>query len=348
MKRIFKNAIVDKTLTDIITEDGVIRAVERCDLPGEDLGGAQVFPGLVDIHTHGCAGQDCMTGDIAAIAQFEQAHGITAFCPTTMTAPFSALRKATASLPQVNGGADILGFHLEGPFLSEKYAGAQDPQELMPPDLQAFGELPYVRMVTLAPELEGALPFIRGCGCPAFLGHTGCDYQTAMAAFDAGAVGLTHTFNAMSPLHHREPGPIGAAFDKGAYVQVIGDGQHLHPAVVRMLYRMFGPERMVLISDSMPATGVSDGDYLFGGLPVHVCGGVARTESGALAGSTSTLYDCVLSVIRMGIPAGDAFRMASRTPSELLGEKRGRIAPGFRADLLVTDEEYRLIRVITA
>lgn len=344
---ILKNVTVGKTLTDITVENGIITHVGKTDRNGEDLGGARVVAGLLDIHTHGCVGEDMMSGDLAAIARYERAHGITAFLPTTMAAPIEEICRATAECPVVEDGAAILGYHMEGPYLAEKYKGAQPASVLKAPDLAEFAAIPNIRVVTVAAELDGAVEFIEKCGCPVFLGHTAAGYDVADAAFRAGAVGLTHTFNAMSPLHHRDPGPIGAAIDHNAYVQVIGDGVHLHPAVVRMLYRLFGAERMVLISDSMAATGMADGEYMLGSQHTVVKDGAARLkENGALAGSTANLWDVVQRVIGMGIPPEDAFRMASETPAKLLGEKRGVIAEGYAADLVVVDEEYNVVRVL--
>ncbi|MBE6768493.1 MAG: N-acetylglucosamine-6-phosphate deacetylase [Ruminococcaceae bacterium] len=344
---VLKNVLVGDTLTDITVNDGVITHVGKTSLEGEDLGGARVVAGLLDIHTHGCVGEDLMYGDLAAIARYERAHGITAFLPTTMAAPIEEIRRVTAECPVVEDGAVILGYHMEGPYLAEKYKGAQPASVLKAPDLAEFATLPHVRVVTVAPELDGAVEFIEKCGCPVFLGHTAAGYDMADEAFRAGAAGLTHTFNAMSPLHHRDPGPIGAAIDHNAYVQVIGDGVHLHPAVVRMLYRLFGAERMVLISDSMAATGMADGEYMLGSQHTVVKDGAARLkENGALAGSTTNLWDVVQRVIGMGIPPADAFRMASETPARLLGEKRGVIAEGYAADLVVVDEDYNVVRVM--
>jgi N-acetylglucosamine-6-phosphate deacetylase len=204
-------------------------------------------------------------------------------------------------------------------------------------------------MVTLAPELAGAEAFITSCrahGISVALGHTRADYETARRAFRLGADNLTHTCNAMPPLLHRAPGPIGAALTEGAYVQVISDGVHLHPAMVLSLYRMFGAERMILISDSMRATGLPDGEYDLGGQSMTVSGGVARTHDGALAGGTTPLYACVLRAISFGIPAEEAFRMASDTPARLLGLNKGRIEVGYDADFCLVGEDYRFLKAL--
>lgn len=344
---VLKNVRVGEIVTDIEVKNGRITRVGQSTLDGEDFGGMRVVAGLLDIHTHGCVGEDLMYGDLANIARYQRVHGITAFLPTTMAAPVEEISRITATCPVVEEGAAILGYHMEGPYLAEKYKGAQPASVLKAPDLAEFAAIPNIRVVTVAAELDGATDFIKACGCPVFLGHTAAGYDVADQAFRAGAVGLTHTFNAMSPLHHRDPGPIGAAMDHNAYVQVIGDGVHLHPAVVRMLYRLFGAERMVLISDSMAATGMADGEYMLGSQHTVVKDGAARLkENGALAGSTTNLWDVVQRVIGMGIPPADAFRMASETPARLLGEKRGVIAEGYVADFVVVDEEYNVVRVM--
>ena len=201
-------------------------------------------------------------------------------------------------------------------------------------------------MVTLAPELCGSDEFIKKCTSVVSIGHTDCDYNTACNAINSGAKCLTHTFNAMPPLHHRNPGPIGAAIDKNIYVQVICDGLHIHPSVIRTLYRLFGKERMILISDSMRATCLSDGEYEFGGQTITVTNGVARTPEGAIAGSTSTLIQCVKKAIEFGISEEDAFYMASRTPAVLMGENKGLIKEGFDADLISVDDNLNIDKVI--
>ena len=199
-----------------------------------------------------------------------------------------------------------------------------------------------IKMVTLALELTGSMDFIKNCKAVVSIGHTDCDYETAMEAIKNGAKCLTHTFNAMPPLHHRNVGPIGAAIDENIYVQVICDGLHLHKSIVTMLYRTFGADRMILISDSMRATGLSDGEYEFGGQMIDVKGGIARTKDGALAGSTSNLMQCVKKAIKFGIPKEDAIKMATQTPANLLGIKEGKIKVGYDADFVVIDDSMNV------
>lgn len=344
---IYKNAKVNGLLIDIRTENGKIVELDYFDEGDVDLKGYRVYPGLFDVHAHGCAGYDTMDGNhLSEMSEFLAKNGTTSWLPTTMTVPMEDIGKVVNCDTDVVTGANVVGFHAEGPYVSVKYKGAQNENYIQKPDLEAFRSLKNIKLITLAPELEGAIEFIKNCGCPVSLGHTDASYDYAVEAIKSGALCITHTFNAMAPLHHREPGAIGAAIDKNIYVQVISDGLHLHPSVVRMLYRLFGPERMVLISDSMCATGVSDGDYMFGGQPISVENGVARTLSGAIAGSTSTLFECVKKAISFGIPEQDAFRMASRTPAEMLGIKKGCILVGYDAEFIAVDDELNLVMCV--
>ena len=205
-------------------------------------------------------------------------------------------------------------------------------------------------MVTIAPESEGSAEFIRAVTpeCIVSIGHTDCTYETALEAIENGASCLTHTYNAMPPFHHRNPGPIGAAFERHIYVQIICDGFHISKPVVLATYKMFGADRMLLISDSIRSAGLPDGEYESGGLKVFLKNGAARLADGTIAGSSATLLDCVKKAVEFGIPLDDAVRMASRTPAELLGVKKGRIEPGYDADLLITDRKLNIKTVITA
>lgn len=334
MKAVFKNAVIHGRVTDITVEDGVITSLEPCDLPGVDIGGKTVIPGLVDIHIHGCGGFDSTDGETADIAPILAQHGTTSFLPTIMTAPADRIKALTSAIPETEG-AKVLGYHLEGPYISPQYAGAQNEKYMKEPDIEEFKEFGNTEMVTLAPELHGAMEFIKNCGVHVSLGHTACDYDTAVMAFNAGADCLTHTFNAMKPIHHRAPGMIPAAADCKAYVQVICDGIHIHPSVIRLLYKLFGADKMILISDSMPAAGLPDGEYTLGGDRVIVKEGVARTPDGALAGSTSFLLDCVKHATDFGIPFDDAVKMAATTPAAYLNKKLGKLEVGYPADFLV-------------
>ncbi len=340
---IYKNANIDGKLLDIQTENGKIVAVGALAGDGIDVKGLRVYPGLFDIHSHGCVGCDTMDGNhLAEMSEYLAKNGTTSWLPTTMTVAMEDIRQVVGADISHIPGANVVGFHAEGPYVSKKYKGAQNEAFIIDPDVEAFSQLKNVKLITLAPELSGAMEFIKNCSCPVSLGHTDASYDCAAEAIQNGAVCITHTFNAMAPLHHREPGAIGAAIDNNIYVQVISDGVHLHPAVVRTLYRLFGTERMILISDSMCATGVSDGDYMFGGQPIRVENSVARTLDGAIAGSTSTLLTCVKKAVEFGIPEADAFKMASHTPATMLGVKKGKIEPGYDAEFIAVDDKLNL------
>ena len=339
---ILKNALVGNTITDVVVREGKIVSFGRVEEDGYDCRGLRLRPGLIDIHTHGCGGFDTMDSPIEEMALWHRAHGVTSFLPTTMTAPIDALIWVCQVTPE-GEGAHVLGYHLEGPYLAEAAKGAQNGAFLATPNLAEFCCIPNVKMVTIAPELPGAMDFISNMeGAVVCLGHTVADYDTSREAFERGARCLTHTCNAMPSLHHRNTGPIGAALDAGAYAQVICDGIHLHPSMIRILYRLFGRDKMVLISDSMSATGLPDGEYSLGGQKVYVREGVARIEGGALAGSTTCLLDCVKCAIAFGIPEEDAFAMASETPATLLGIKKGKLEVGYDADFILLDEHHNL------
>lgn len=336
------NALLEQGICTIELKDGIIADLRPgiesgCDL---DAGGRPVVPGLIDLHFHGALGVDSLSGDFAPLCRHLAAGGVTAFLPTLSTASFDTYR-AAATAPRPAAGAQILGFHLEGPFLSEQKKGAQNPAWLRLPDLAQLRSVPDVKMLTVAPELPGALELIREADCIISLGHTACDYDTARAAIRAGAGCLTHTFNAMPPLLHRDPGPIGAALEDGIYAQLICDGFHVHRAAVQALYRMFGPDRVILISDCIAPAGLPDGRAVSDGLTVIVNHGELRLEDGTIAGSGASLWDCMLKAVEFGIPYWHAVNMASRTPAALMGLNKGTVAPGFDADLVLTDEQGR-------
>lgn len=344
---IYKNALICGQLTDIEVSDGKIISIGTTDKCGIDLAGKQTFAGLVDIHTHGCIGYDTMDGNgLAEMSQYLAKNGVTAWLPTTMTMDMDTIKSVVnAEIPQ-SCGAEILGFHMEGPYISAKHKGAQNEIYIKSPDINEFSTLKNIKKVTLAPELNGSLDFIRKCDCAVSLGHSDADFECADTAFKAGANCLTHTFNAMQPIHHRSPGPIGAAVENNAYAEVICDGLHIHKSVIHMLYRIFGTDKMILISDSMRATGLSDGEYEFGGQMITVKNSVARTADGAVAGSTSTLLQCVKKAIEFGIPEADAFKMASETPAKYLGINKGKLEIGYDADFIVTDSNYNIIHTV--
>ncbi len=336
-------------LTDITVKDGKILSIVKTDAEGEDCGGAYLFPGLIEIHSHGCAGSDTMDGKeaIQKMLVYQLEHGITTYYPTTITAPIKKIAEiVNQPLCSVEGGANHLGYHMEGPFFCEQYKGGQNSAFLCDPDLEGFSTLQNISLVSVAPELNGAMEFIRACQSTVCIGHTAANFEIADAAFKAGAACITHTCNAMPPLLHRDPSVIGACIMNDAYAQVIGDGMHISAPMVIALYRIFGRRRMILISDSMAATGLCDGIYELGGQTAIVKDGLARLENGTICGSTTNLFDCVRKVISFGIPPLDAFAMASETPAALLGLNKGKIEIGYDADFVLTDESYSLLKAM--
>ena len=342
------NARIASKMKSVCIKDGKISSIRETPIAGGiDAGGKRVVPGVIDVHSHGCIGIDTMDAKFKEMCAFLGKKGTTSWLATTMTMDTESLRRVTAAKTDFPG-AQILGLHLEGPYISLKYKGAQNEAYIKNPDLEEFRSIPDVKMITIAPELPGAMEFIENAGCVTALGHTACDYETAIEAIERGASCLTHTFNAMPPLHHRNPGPIGAAVEKNIYAQIICDGLHVAKPVVLAAYKMFGPDRLILISDSVRPAGLSDGKYESGGLEVYLKDGVARLSDGTLAGSSSTLWQCVKKAVGFGIPFEDAVKMATRTPAELLGVNKGRVEEGYDADLLIIDDNMNIDTVIIA
>ncbi len=347
MKSVFKNGNLFGEIIDIECTDGKITDIGKISDDGVDLKGLKIFPGLVDIHCHGCIGYDTMDGNhLKEMSEYLAANGTTSWLPTTMTMSMEDISSVVNIDIPDNIGANILGFHMEGPYISPKYKGAQNEKYIKSPSIDEFKELKNIKIVTVAPEIENAVEFIKNCEAIVSLGHTDSDYECGIMAIENGAECLTHTFNAMPPLHHRSPGLIGAAIEKQIYVQVICDGLHIHKSIIKMLYKTFGPDKMILISDSMCANGLADGKYIFGGQDIVVKNSQARTLNGALAGSTSTLFYCVKKTIEFGIPEKDAFKMASETPAKMLEVKKGKAEKGYDGDFIVTDDKYNIKTVI--
>ena len=335
----------------------VIEATGPAVTGGTDLNGCYVIPGLIDIHTHGAMNEDASDGKpqgLLAMSRYYAAGGVTSWCPTTMTLKEPELTRAMEAIRGFRrpaDGAKVAGVHLEGPFLSLKKCGAQNPDNLHAPDAEMFHRLNdasgrLVRLVTVAPEEPGALPFIREVSkvCTVSLGHTTADYDTAAAAYEAGASHATHLFNAMPPLNHREPGVVAAALDAGATVELITDGFHIHPAVIRLVHRLFG-EKLVLISDSLRCAGMPDGDYELGGLPITLTEGVARLRgSSTLAGSSIHLMDGLRRAVSFGVPLEAAVYAATAAPAKAIRRDKelGAFMPGLAADLVVLDRDLSL------
>lgn len=345
MKYVFKNLNINGEICDVSCIDGKIEKIGKIDAEGIDFNGKRAFAGLVDIHTHGIGGSDTMDADFTEMVKLYAQSGTTTVYPTTMTLPCEEIAKVlTATIPK--NGAKIAGIHIEGPYINVKYKGAQNSEFLKLPDINDFKGYDKAKIITLAPELLGAIEYIKNSNMLVCIGHTDADYDTAVKSADAGARCVTHTFNAMPPFHHRMPSVLGAAFDRDMYVQVICDGKHIHSSTIRMMYKLFGADRMILISDSMRATGLPDGKYEFGGQEITVTNGTARTSDNVLAGSTSTLFECVKCAIKIGIPEADVFKMASETPAKMLGLSCGKIAEGYDCDLIVLDDDNNIDAVI--
>lgn len=343
-------------------------------LPGEeviDCQGAYAIPGLIDLHFHGCMGDDFCDGTkdaIRRIAEYEASVGVTAIAPATMTLPVEELEailrtaaeyREEAEKEEAGAGADLVGVNMEGPFISKVKKGAQDERNILPCDVEVarrFLEASkgLVKFIGIAPEeSENAIAFIEEMKDQVHisLAHTNAAYDRAKEAFDAGASHAVHLYNAMPAFTHRAPGVVGAVADSPSVMaELICDGVHIHPAVVRGTFQMLGADRMILISDSMRATGMPDGRYTLGGLDVDVKGNRAVLVSdGALAGSATNLMDCMRTAVKkMGIPLETAVACASINPAKSLGveAERGSLAEGKKADIVLLDEELELKSVI--
>jgi N-acetylglucosamine-6-phosphate deacetylase len=333
-------------------------------LPVTYLHAQWVLPGFVDMHVHGGGGTSFTQGtaeDARAAAGFHRRNGTTTMLASLVTAPLAGLEARTAMLAGLAREDVIAGIHLEGPFLSAARCGAQDPRHMIAPDVAAFERLRtaaggQLRVITLAPELPGAAALIKAAvqaGVIAAVGHTDATADVTSAAVDAGVSHATHLFNGMRPLHHREPGPVGALLDRDEVsCEVIADGVHLHDTAVRLAARAAGPARLVLITDAMAAAGMPDGHYRLGSMRVDVAGGVARLAAdagpGAIAGSTATMASVVRHAIAAGLPVTAAVAAASTTPARVLGlgDRTGALRAGLDADLVVCDEEFGLRAVM--
>ncbi len=353
-------------MQDIRIEDGRIAGTSESIAAGggEEVipaNGMYALPALVDIHQHGAVGYDyCDASEeaLSVIAEYEAQNGVLAVCATTMTISENDLLSVAkvVSNHKNSAGADIVGINLEGPFVSPDRLGAQNPLHQMNPDVNMIRRIQKksggkVKLLDLAPELDGAIEAISELRkeMTISVAHTSCDYETAIRAYKAGASHLTHTFNAMNPMLHRSPGPIPAAVESGANAELICDGIHIHPAMVRLVFSLF-KGRMILISDSMRACGLSDGTYDLGGQEVRINGRRAELarDSGVLAGSVTNLYECMKTAVNdMGIPIEEAVLAATENPARAIGidDEYGSIAPGRYANIVLCDENLDLIKV---
>lgn len=366
----------DKKFTDggIVIKNGTIEQVytegKRPQTEDEALDGKGMYaiPGLIDLHFHGCKGDDFCDGSrdaIARIAEYEASVGVTAIAPATMTLPVEELEQILRVAAEYKKGphskkeADFVGINMEGPFISPAKKGAQDERNIIPCDVKVcerFLEVSegLVKFMGIAPEeSENAVSFIEAVKdkVNVSLAHTNADYDTAMAAFNAGADHAVHLYNAMPAFTHRAPGVIGAVYDsKHVMAEIICDGVHIHPAAVRATFEMMGEDRMILISDSMRAAGMPDGSYTLGGLDVNVVGNRATLASdGAIAGSVTNLMDCMKTAVKtMNIPLETAVACATINPAKSLGidAEYGSIRAGKKAHIVLMDQELNVQQVI--
>lgn len=340
---------------DVCVENGAFSDISR---DGEiDCEGLMMIPGLVDVHTHGAIGLEASDASLEAIeelSRFEGEHGVTTFLPTMSTQSTETLKdaaKAVACAKPLVKGAKIGGIHMEGPYFSMKYKGAQNPEHIRRPSAEEFFEInkasgEIVKLISIAPENEGSEEFVKAVkdSVKVSAGHTDADYETMLNAIEWGVTQLTHSFNAMRGLHHRNPGALGAAIDGNVFCELISDGMHVHPAMVRLFYKAVGAERLVLISDSVRSAYLPDGEYNSCGMRVFVKNGKATLEDGTIAGSSSTLFDCFKSAVGFGIPLEDAVRAATYNPAKAVGidGECGVIKQGRAADFLLVDNALNL------
>ena len=359
----FKNAMIftEKGIFEkggFEVEDGkFIHVLTADETDALDLEGAYVIPGLIDVHTHGNSNEDFSDGNyegLVKMAKYYGSCGVTSFAPASMTLPYETLAKAfgtarafvDAKLP---GMAVLRGIQMEGPFFAEKKKGAQNGEYLRNPDFEAFKKLyedcgGLITIVDVAPELPGSVEFIEKASelCTVSIAHSDAGYEEARAGVDAGVTHLTHTFNAMSPIHHRKPGAIAAAAEnEKVSAELICDGLHVHPAAVRLVFRLFGADRVVLISDSLRCCGMPNGEYELGGQAVFMEDGLARLADGTIAGSAIDLFEILRRAVSFGIPKEDAILAATRNPARQIGclDKVGTIADGKIADFVICDSD---------
>ncbi len=365
---IFKNGSVftDKGVfrsVDVQVQNGLIAKVgENLHSDGEeviDVKGKKLLPGFIDIHSHGCGGADFCDGSEESFQKMADTYikaGVTTVMTTSMTLPPETLSRLfkvykTFADNQKAVGARLYGINMEGPFLSKEKKGAHVEEYIIPADIELFKKLNEesgnrVRLVDVAPEVPGNLDFIAEAKdiCTVCVAHTNGNYQTTMDAYEKGATSTTHLYNAMTGLSHREPGVVGAAFDSDAFVELICDGIHIHPAVIRTTFKVFGEDRICMISDSMCAAGMPDGVYELGGQPVYVKDGKATLENGTIAGSVVNSLIGVKRLMEFGIREEAALKAATINPAKAvkIDNLTGSITEGKWADLLIVDPQYNV------
>ena len=341
--------------------DGLIESIHSGDPTGEDT---TLTPAFLDIHTHGAAGHDVMEGTpdaLAAVSRFLATKGVGRFLPTTVTAPIDTTLKSLEGIANAieaphHEGATPIGIHLEGPFISHAKRGVHPPADILPPDIALFDRFQqaargHIRLITIAPEIPGALDLIAHAarqGVRVSLGHSNATAAETQPAIAAGATSATHTYNAMRPLDHRDPGILGTVLDDDRlFAELICDGIHVAPEMVRLWLKAKGPDRTILVTDSMSATGMPDGTYMLGSFEVTVANGTCLSN-GHLAGSVLTMDRAVANLLQMtGAPLATAIRMSSTNPAAMLGLDPT-LAPGHPANFNLFNSAGRLQATILA
>ena len=361
---IFLNGVW-KTGLDILVEQDKIIDIKptgtQKDSLVADAGGGYITPGFIDIHIHGSHGSDVMDGDFYAlnnISTFIAGNGTTSFLATTVTSSIEATKKAVNNvsvyMKQNDGkGAQVLGVHLEGPFINPLAKGAHEEKYIIPPTIKAYTDITeespdIIRLITMAPELEGAFEltkYLKERNVTVSIGHTKATYAKCLEGIKSGMTHSCHLYNAMSPLNHREPGAVGALLDNDSItIELIADLVHLHPAALRLAVQAKGKNRTVLITDALSAAGVSDGLYELGELAVYVKNGEARLKDGTLAGSTLTQNQALINMVKIGIPSEDVITMLTETPARVIGvdHYKGRLKKGYDADINILDRDLKV------
>lgn len=349
----------------VLIEDGII--LDVCTkVPSEaeilDAEGLYVAPGFIDIHIHGCNGRDIMIDtyeSVINISRYLLNTGVTAFLGTTMTQSGSEIRQVLKEAKRASKettGADLLGIHMEGPFICHQYRGAQNEKYVQKPSIEGFREIcgdneDFIKIVTLAPELEGAhelIEYLNDRGIVSSMGHTGASYEEAMKGIQWGLKSSAHTFNGMRGFSHREPGALGAVMDSDIMAECIADGIHVHPTALRILAKQKNLDNIILVTDCMMGGGLEDGQYNLGDQRVFVNNGVATLKEGQLAGSTLSMNSAVRNIVSyIGITIPQAIMMATANPARLLELKdRGKIEKGYLADIIMFDEDIYIRKVI--
>lgn len=341
--------------TDITIENDIITSLSENSNNGlSEFENYYAIPGLVDIHTHGCSGYDFSSAspdEINIMRNYYLKNGITSIMPTTVALSDENIIKAVNNIKTAsakNTGASIKGINLEGPYLSPSKCGAHDSSLLKEPDIDFISSLgDDIKVVHVAPEYQKAFDFIEKFKGKVSIAHTSCNYETAKKAIELGADHITHIFNAMNGLHHREPGVIGAFFDTKAVAELICDSIHIADPLLRMMFSSYG-DRIAIISDSMAATGLSDGVYKLGNLDVYVKNCVASLENGTLAGSAMNIYQMLRNLVKIGVKKEKAILSATQIPADSVGIGNicGKIEEGRKADIVLTDSELNIVKII--